>query len=680
MSDRKAPALWNREIVSRASIDSFVKLDPRSMIRNPVMFVVEVTSVLVMFTLFRDLLAHKMALAGFEFQIALWLWFTVLFANFAEAMAEGRGKAQADNLRKTRTETQAKLILPGGETKLVPAAQLRRDDVVMVAAGDVIPGDGEVIEGIAAVNEAAITGESAPVIRESGGDRSGVTGGTTVISDWIKVKITANPGETFLDRMIALVEGAQRQKTPNEIALSILLSGLTIVFLLVVVTLYPFGLYGGTKLALPVLVALLVCLIPTTIGGLLSAIGIAGMDRLVQHNVLAMSGRSVEAAGDVDTLLLDKTGTITLGNRMAAEFIPVQGVEPLELAEAAQLASLADETPEGRSIVVLAKREYNLRGREIGEDGATFIPFSAQTRMSGVDIGGRRIRKGAADQVARFVQENHGTPPTDLKAIVERIARSGGTPLVVADESKALGVIYLKDVVKEGIRERFERLRAMGLRTVMITGDNPLTAAAIAKESGVDDFLAEATPETKLRLIREEQNQGKLVAMIGDGTNDAPALAQADVGIAMNAGTQAAREAGNMIDLDSNPTKVMEVVEIGKQLLMTRGALTTFSIANDVAKYFAIIPALFIIEYPQLQRLNVMHLATPQSAILSAVIFNALIIIALIPLALRGVQYRPVGAAAILTRNLFIYGFGGVIIPFIGIKAIDIAIAALHLA
>ena len=680
MSDRKAPALWNREIVSRASIDSFVKLDPRLMIRNPVMFVVEVTSVLVMFTLFRDLLAHRMALAGFEFQIALWLWFTVLFANFAEAMAEGRGKAQADNLRKTRTETQAKLVIEGGQTKLVPAAQLRRGDIVMVAAGDVIPGDGEVIEGIAAVNEAAITGESAPVIRESGGDRSGVTGGTTVISDWIKVKITANPGETFLDRMIALVEGAQRQKTPNEIALSILLSGLTIVFLLVVITLYPFGLYGGTRLALPVLVALLVCLIPTTIGGLLSAIGIAGMDRLVQHNVLAMSGRSVEAAGDVDTLLLDKTGTITLGNRMAAEFIPVQGVEKRELAEAAQLASLADETPEGRSIVVLAKREYNLRGRELGEDGATFIPFSAQTRMSGVDIGGRRIRKGAADQVVHFVQDNGGTSPTDLKAIVERIARSGGTPLVVADESKALGVIYLKDMVKEGIRERFERLRAMGLRTVMITGDNPLTAAAIAKESGVDDFVAEATPETKLRLIREEQNQGKLVAMIGDGTNDAPALAQADVGIAMNAGTQAAREAGNMIDLDSNPTKVMEVVEIGKQLLMTRGALTTFSIANDVAKYFAIIPALFIVEYPQLQRLNVMHLATPQSAILSAVIFNALIIVALIPLALRGVRYRPVGAAAILTRNLFIYGVGGVIIPFIFIKAIDIIVTALHLA
>jgi potassium-transporting ATPase ATP-binding subunit len=683
MSDRKAPALWNRDIVSRASIDSFVKLDPRLMIKNPVMFVVEVTSVMVMFTLFRDLLARRMALAGFEFQIALWLWFTVLFANFAEAMAEGRGKAQADNLRKTRTETQAKLILASGETKLVPAAQLRRNDIVMVAAGDVIPGDGEVIEGIAAVNEAAITGESAPVIRESGGDRSGVTGGTTVISDWIKVKITANPGETFLDRMIALVEGAQRQKTPNEIALSILLSGLTIVFLLVVVTLYPFGLYGGTRLALPVLVALLVCLIPTTIGGLLSAIGITGMDRLVQHNVLAMSGRSVEAAGDVDTLLLDKTGTITLGNRMAAEFIPVQGVDVRELAEAAQFASLADETPEGRSIVVLAKREFNLRGRELGvgdDGGATFIPFSAQTRMSGVDVGGHRIRKGAADQIAQFVQENQGAPPADVKAIVERIARSGGTPLVVATDARVLGVIHLKDVVKEGIRERFERLRAMGLRTVMITGDNPLTAAAIARESGVDDFLAEATPETKLRLIREEQNQGKLVAMIGDGTNDAPALAQADVGIAMNAGTQAAREAGNMIDLDSNPTKVMEVVEIGKQLLMTRGALTTFSIANDVAKYFAIIPALFIVEYPELQRLNVMHLATPQSAILSAVIFNALIIVALIPLALRGVQYRPVGAAAILTRNLFIYGFGGVIIPFIGIKAIDIMVAALHLA
>src|SRR5580698_884473 len=680
MSDRKAPALWNREIVSRASIDSFVKLDPRLMIRNPVMFVVEVTSVLVMFTLFRDLLAHRMKLAGFEFQIALWLWFTVLFANFAEAMAEGRGKAQADNLRKTRTETQAKLIMPGGEKKLVPAAQLRRDDVVMVAAGDVIPGDGEVIEGIAAVNEAAITGESAPVIRESGGDRSGVTGGTTVISDWIKVKITANPGETFLDRMIALVEGAQRQKTPNEIALSILLSGLTIVFLLVVVTLYPFGLYGGTKLALPVLVALLVCLIPTTIGGLLSAIGIAGMDRLVQHNVLAMSGRAVEAAGDVDTLLLDKTGTITLGNRMATEFLPVLDVQVEALADAAQLASLADETPEGRSIVVLAKREFNIRGRDLADTDAVFIPFTAQTRMSGVDIGERRIRKGAADQAVKFARDNGGATPPELAGIVERIAKAGGTPLVVVENARVLGVIHLKDIIKEGIKERFARLRAMGLRTVMITGDNPLTAAAIAYEAGVDDFRAEATPETKLALIREEQSQGKLVAMIGDGTNDAPALAQADVGIAMNAGTQAAREAGNMVDLDSNPTKIMEVVEIGKQLLITRGALTTFSIANDVAKYFAIIPAMFVIGYPELQTLNIMHLSTPQSAILSAVIFNALIIVVLIPLALRGVQYRPVGAASMLTRNLLIYGLGGVIVPFIGIKAIDLMVAALHLA
>src|SRR5580704_3660934 len=679
MAERNATALWDNEIVKGALVDSMRKFDPRVQARNPVMFVVEVTALAVTIILVKNILAGSSSLVGFELQIALWLWFTVGFANFAEAMAEGRGKAQADNLRKTRTQTQARQIKQDQEI-MVPATSLRRDDIVMVKAGEVIPGDGEVIEGVAAVNEAAITGESAPVIRESGGDRSAVTGGTTVISDWIKVKITANPGETFLDRMIALVEGAQRQKTPNEIALSILLAGLTIIFMLVCVSLYPFAQYGGTALSLPVLVALLVCLIPTTIGGLLSAIGIAGMDRLVQHNVLAMSGRAVEAAGDVDTLLLDKTGTITLGDRMATEFLPVAGVEVAELAEAAQLSSLADETPEGRSIVVLAKREYNLRGRELGEDGATFIPFSAQTRMSGVDIGGRRIRKGAAEQVMHFVQENHGTPPTDLKAIVERIARSGGTPLVVADESKALGVIYLKDVVKEGSRERCGGLRAMGLRSVMITGDNPLTAAAIAKESGVDDFLAEATPETKLRLIREEQNQGKLVAMIGDGTNDAPALAQADVGIAMNAGTQAAREAGNMIDLDSNPTKVMEVVEIGKQLLMTRGALTTFSIANDVAKYFAIIPALFIVEYPELQRLNVMHLATPQSAILSAVIFNALIIIALIPLALRGVQYRPVGAAAILTRNLFIYGFGGVIIPFIGIKAIDIMIAALHLA
>jgi potassium-transporting ATPase ATP-binding subunit len=680
MSDRNRTTIWDRKIALRAAADAVLKLDPRSMVRNPVMFVVEVTSLLVTAILIRDPFSGDMRLAGFEFQIAIWLWFTVLFANFAEAMAEGRGKAQADNLRRTRTETMAKLIGSEGAITKVPATSLRKGDIVMVEAGDVIPGDGEVIEGVAAVNEAAITGESAPVIRESGGDRSAVTGGTTVISDWIKVRITANPGETFLDRMISLVEGAARQKTPNEIALNILLAGLTIVFMLVVVTLYPFALYGGTEVPVPVLVALLVCLIPTTIGGLLSAIGIAGMDRLVQHNVLAMSGRAVEAAGDVDTLLLDKTGTITLGNRMAEEFIPVRGVMPQEVAEAAQLASLADETPEGRSIVVLAKRHYGLRGRPIGTDGAQFIPFSAETRMSGVDFDSHRIRKGAADQVVNFIEQRGGRVPQDLAGIVEGIARNGGTPLVVADNTRILGVVHLKDIVKQGIRERFERLRAMGLRTVMITGDNPLTAAAIARESGVDDFLAEATPETKLRLIREEQAQGKLVAMIGDGTNDAPALAQADVGIAMNAGTQAAREAGNMVDLDSNPTKIMEVVEIGKQLLMTRGALTTFSISNDVAKYFAIIPAMFMVEYPQLQALNVMRLATPESAILSAVIFNALIIIALIPLALRGVHYRPLGAAAVFTRNLLIYGLGGLVVPFIGIKAIDIVVSFLHLA
>jgi len=678
MARNKGIALWDGKIVKGALVDALRKFDPRIQARNPVMFVVEVTALAVTVILVSNFFSGRTALAAFELQIALWLWFTVGFANFAEAMAEGRGKAQADNLRKTRTETQARQIKEGREI-MVPAPSLRRDDVVLVKAGEVIPGDGEVIEGVAAVNEAAITGESAPVIRESGGDRSAVTGGTTVISDWIKLRITANPGETFMDRMISLVEGAQRQKTPIEIALSILLAGLTIIFMLVCVSLYPFALYGGTPLTLPVLVALLVCLIPTTIGGLLSAIGIAGMDRLVQHNVLAMSGRAVEAAGDVDTLLLDKTGTITLGNRMATEFIPVLSVQIEDLADAAQLASLADETPEGRSIVVLAKREYNLRGRELAEKDAHFIPFSAQTRMSGVDIAGRTIRKGAADQVVRFVRENGGTAPAELEGIVEHIARAGGTPLVVADGPRILGVIHLKDIIKEGIKERFARLRAMGLRTVMITGDNPLTAAAIAFEAGVDDFRAEAIPETKLRLIREEQAQGKLVAMIGDGTNDAPALAQADVGIAMNAGTQAAREAGNMIDLDSNPTKIMEVVEIGKQLLITRGALTTFSIANDVAKYFAIIPALFVIGYPELQALNIMHLATPQSAILSAVIFNALIIVALIPLALRGVQYRPVGAAAILTRNLLIYGLGGVIVPFIGIKGIDLMVAALHL-
>jgi K+-transporting ATPase ATPase B chain len=679
MADRKATPLWEGKIVRGALMESLHKFDPRTQARNPVMFVVEVTAAAVTLILLRDFLSGRTALAAFELQIAIWLWFTVGFANFAEAMAEGRGKAQADNLRKTRTETPATLLREGQEIT-VPAPSLRRGDVVIVRAGEVIPGDGEVIEGVAAVNEAAITGESAPVIRESGGDRSAVTGGTMVISDWIKVRVTANPGETFLDRMIALVEGAQRQKTPNEIALSILLAGLTIIFMLVCVSLYPLAVYGGTALSLPVLVALLVCLIPTTIGGLLSAIGIAGMDRLVQHNVLAMSGRAVEAAGDVDTLLLDKTGTITLGDRLATEFIPVGGVTTEELADAAQLASLADETPEGRSIVVLAKNQYNLRGRELADTDARFIPFSAQTRMSGVDMGDRRIRKGAGDQIVEFVRKNQGAVPAELAPIVERIAKSGGTPLVVADGSRVMGVIHLKDIIKEGIRERFARLRAMGMRTVMITGDNPLTAAAIAAESGVDDFRAEATPETKLKLIREEQAQGKLVAMIGDGTNDAPALAQADVGIAMNAGTQAAREAGNMVDLDSNPTKIMEVVEIGKQLLITRGALTTFSIANDVAKYFAIIPAMFVLGYPQLQKLNIMHLATPQSAILSAVIFNALIIIALIPLALRGVQYRPVGAAAILTRNLLIYGAGGVIVPFIGIKAIDLVVAALHLA
>ena len=671
--------MWETEIVKRAVVDSIRKLDPRIQARNPVMFVVEVTAVAVTIILLRDLFTGRRALFGFELQIDLWLWFTVLFANFAEAMAEGRGKAQADHLRKTRTEMHATVIRAGKE-QTVAATSLRRGDTVMVRAGQLIPGDGEVIEGVAAVNEASITGESAPVIRESGGDRSAVTGGTTVISDWIKVRITANPGETFLDRMIALVEGAERRKTPNEIALSILLAGLTLVFMLVCVSLFPFGLYGGASLTLPVLVALLVCLIPTTIGGLLSAIGIAGMDRLVQHNVLAMSGRAVEAAGDVDTLLLDKTGTITLGNRMAAEFIPLPKVTPEELADAAQLASLADETPEGRSIVVLAKERYNLRGRELAHKDAEFIPFSAQTRMSGVNLNGRRIRKGSADMVGKFVSEAGGEIPNELTATVERIARGGGTPLVVADGPRALGVIHLKDVIKEGIKERFARLRAMGLKTVMITGDNPLTAAAIAAESGVDDFRAEATPESKLQLIRDEQAQGKLVAMIGDGTNDAPALAQADVGIAMNAGTQAAREAGNMVDLDSNPTKIMEVVEIGKQLLITRGALTTFSVANDVAKYFAIIPAMFLLAYPELQALNIMHLATPESAILSAVIFNALIIIALIPLALRGVQYRPLGAAGILSRNLLIYGVGGIIAPFIGIKAIDLVITTLHLA
>src|ERR1700726_1314536 len=685
-SQVRKQSLTDTKILARAAGDSFRKLDPRTMVKNPVMFVVEVGALLTTIQLIWNA-GHHVGEVSFGIQITLWLWFTVLFANFAEAMAEGRGKAQADTLRRAKTETSANRIVGDWaapveslRTEQVAAPALRKGDVVLIVAGDMIPGDGEVVEGVASVDEAAITGESAPVIRESGGDRSAVTGGTKVISDWIKVRITSNPGETFLDRMIALVEGAERQKTPNEIALNILLAGLTIIFLLAVVTLQPIAIYSTAPQSVFVLISLLVCLIPTTIGGLLSAIGIAGMDRLVHHNVLAMSGRAVEAAGDVNTLLLDKTGTITLGNRMATEFLPVLDVRVEDLADAAQLASLADETPEGRSIVVLAKREYNLRGRELAEKDAQFIPFSAQTRMSGVDLNGRRIRKGAGDQVIKFVRDSGGQAPTELAGIIERIARSGGTPLVVAHGVRILGVIHLKDIIKEGIRERFARLRAMGLRTVMITGDNPLTAAAIAHEAGVDDFRAEATPETKLALIREEQLQGKLVAMIGDGTNDAPALAQADVGIAMNAGTQAAREAGNMVDLDSNPTKIMEVVEIGKQLLITRGALTTFSIANDVAKYFAIIPAMFVIGYPQLQALNIMRLATPQSAILSAVIFNALIIIALIPLALRGVQYRPVGAAAMLTRNLLIYGLGGVIVPFIGIKAIDLMVAALHLA
>ena len=617
----------------------------------------------------------------FNLQITLWLWFTVLFANFAEAMAEGRGKAQADTLRKARSETVANRISDNGSIEQVPSSKLGAGDVVLVSAGEFIPSDGEIIEGVASVDESAITGESAPVIRESGGDRSAVTGGTRVLSDHVRVKITSNPGETFLDRMIALVEGAERQKTPNEIALNILLAGLTIIFLLAVVTLQPFAIYSGSSQTVFVLVSLLVCLIPTTIGGLLSAIGIAGMDRLIQHNVLAMSGRAVEAAGDVNTLLLDKTGTITLGNRQASRFIPAPGVTEKELADAAQLSSLADETPEGRSIVVLAKERYGLRGRELGSHEATFVPFSAQTRMSGVDLNGFQIRKGASESIATFVLQNGSVFPQAVRSSVEEIARSGGTPLVVAERTRgALGVIELKDIVKGGMRERFDQLRAMGIRTVMITGDNPLTAAAIAQEAGVDDFLAQATPKDKMDLIRREQADGKLVAMTGDGTNDAPALAQADVGVAMNTGTQAAKEAGNMVDLDSNPTKLIEVVEIGKQLLMTRGSLTTFSIANDVAKYFAIIPAMFAGTFPVLNALNIMHLRTPQSAVLSAVIFNALIIIALIPLALRGVKYRPMGAAALLRNNLLVYGLGGVIIPFIGIKLIDLLITHAGLA
>jgi len=698
----KTQRLWNATIVRQASVDSLVKLDPRRQVRNPVMFTVYVGSLLT-----TGLFVHSLVGAGeeppwFIAAISAWLWFTVLFANFAEAMAEGRGKAQAEALRRTRHTVPAKRFLRSPESKLheplfpmmfqrgevtvVPATELRAGDMVFVEAGEYIPSDGEVIDGIASVDESAITGESAPVIRESGGDRSGVTGGTRVISDWLVVRISADPGQTFLDRMIAMVEGAKRQKTPNEIALGILLAGMTIVFLLVCVTLLPFSRFAveasgqGSPVTVTVLVALLVCLIPTTIGGLLSAIGIAGMDRMVQANVIAMSGRAVEAAGDVDVLLLDKTGTITLGNRQAVEFVPAQGIEVADLADAAQLASLADETPEGRSIVVLAKTKYGLRARDVQRIHATFIPFSAQTRTSGVNCDGRQIRKGAADAIDAYVRHRHGTLPAEVRRQVERISKQGGTPLVVAEGAKALGVIHLKDIVKGGMRERFAQMRQMGIQTIMITGDNALTAATIAAEAGVDDFLAEATPEAKLGLIRRHQAAGHLVAMTGDGTNDSPALAQADVAVAMNTGTQAAKEAGNMVDLDSNPTKLIEIVEIGKQLLMTRGALTTFSLANDVSKYFAIIPAAFAGIYPALGRLNVMHLATPASAILSAVIFNALIIVALIPLALRGVRYRPIGAAALLRNNLLVFGLGGLLVPFLGIKLIDMLLVALHVA
>jgi potassium-transporting ATPase ATP-binding subunit len=675
----KSLSLFDPSIVGPAVAESFRKLAPTLVARNPVMFVVEVGSVLTTLLWARDIFsAHRVAPLWFTGLTSLWLWFTVLFANFAEAVAEGRGKAQAESLRRMRKETTARKLVDGKE-QAVPASSLKKGDLVVVEAGQFIPGDGEVSEGIASVDESAITGESAPVIRESGGDRSAVTGGTKVLSDRIVVRITANPGESFLDRMIALVEGAARQKTPNEIALHILLVGLTLIFLFACVTLVPFGLYSGVALSTTTIVALLVCLIPTTIGGLLSAIGIAGMDRLLRKNVIAMSGRAVEAAGDVDTLLLDKTGTITLGNRMATEFLPLAGVRAEDLADAAQLSSLADETPEGRSIVVLAKERYRLRGRDVAEPGTRFIAFSAQTRMSGCDIGGRTVRKGAVDAVAAYVRAQGGTVPEELEAIASRIGDAGGTPLAVADGARLLGIVHLKDVVKGGIKERFDRFRAMGIRTVMITGDNPRTAAAIAREAGVDDFLAEATPEAKLRLIQDEQAKGKLVAMTGDGTNDAPALAQADVGVAMNTGTQAAKEAGNMVDLDSNPTKLLEVVEVGKQLLMTRGTLTTFSIANDVAKYFAILPAMFVGVFPEIAPLNVMRLASPQSAILSAVIFNALIIVALIPLALRGVRYRAIGAAALLRRSLLIYGAGGIIVPFIGIKAIDLLLQTVGL-
>ncbi|MEZ2218526.1 potassium-transporting ATPase subunit KdpB [Rhizobium sp. RCC_161_2] len=695
MSQLKSASILDSRILVPAVGAAFKKLNPRTLAKNPVMFVVAVVSALTTVLFLRDLLTGGGNL-GFSLQINIWLWFTVLFANFAEAVAEGRGKAQADSLRKARTETQAKLLSGNSRSdyKMVPGTSLKVGDVVLVEAGDIIPSDGEVIEGVASVNEAAITGESAPVIRESGGDRSAVTGGTQVLSDEIRVRITAAAGSTFIDRMIALVEGAERQKTPNEIALNILLAGMTLIFVLATVTIPSFATYAGGSIPTVVLVALFVTLIPTTIGALLSAIGIAGMDRLVRFNVLAMSGRAVEAAGDVDTLLLDKTGTITLGNRQATSFRPVKGVTEQDLADAAQLASLADETPEGRSIVVLAKEKYAIRGRDMTSLKATFVPFTAQTRMSGVDVEGSSIRKGAVDAVLAYVNGSATAASSagatvisrtssetvrELQAISDEISKAGGTPLAVARDGRLLGVIQLKDIVKGGIRERFAELRRMGIRTVMITGDNPLTAAAIAAEAGVDDFLAQATPEMKLALMREEQAKGKLVAMCGDGTNDAPALAQADVGVAMNTGTVAAREAGNMVDLDSDPTKLIEIVEIGKQLLMTRGALTTFSIANDIAKYFAIIPAMFIAFYPQLKMLNVMGLATPQSAILSAIIFNALIIIALIPLSLKGVRYRPIGAGALLSRNLLIYGLGGIIVPFIGIKAIDMAITAIGL-
>ena len=688
MGETRPRPLFEPAILRPALLAAVAKLNPLHQLRNPVMFTVWICSALTTALYAQALAGHGEARAGFILAVALWLWFTLVFANFAEALAEGRGKAQADALRNSRRDVRAKLLKGaryGDPTEPVDASLLRVGSVVLVEAGDTVPGDGEVVEGVASVNESAITGESAPVIRESGGDRSAVTGGTVVLSDWLVVRITANPGDTFLDRMIAMVEGAQRKKTPNEIALDILLAALTLVFLLATATLLPFSAYSvraagqGGVVTLTVLVALLVCLIPTTIGGLLSAIGIAGMDRMVQANVIATSGRAVEAAGDVDVLLLDKTGTITLGNRQAVAFVPAEGVTERDLADAAQIASLADETPEGRSIVVLAKEQFGLRERDIHALGAAFIPFTAQTRMSGVSLGGREIRKGATSAIEEYVQSQGGAFPESLRLEVDRIAREGGTPLVVAEGGRALGVIHLKDIVKGGIRERFAELRAMGIRTVMVTGDNPLTAAAIAAEAGVDDFLAQATPEAKLRLIRDQQAGGRLVAMTGDGTNDAPALAQADVAVAMNSGTQAAKEAGNMVDLDSNPTKLIEIVRIGKQMLMTRGSLTTFSISNDVAKYFAIIPAAFATTYPALGRLNVMGLHSPESAILSAVIFNALIIVALIPLALRGVAYRPLGAAAVLRRNLLVYGAGGLLAPFAGIKAIDLLLTFCHL-